>query len=190
MTANDSFIHGCHQRNPNCPKEVGGDFDFGASPALVRGKDGRDLLIIGQKSGVGYALDPDDGGNIVWQLRLDSGSELGGVEWGFAVDDTQVYFGNAAFLASEPGGVAAVQVATGELVWFTGPGPAVCDGCNSHMRAAVTAIPGVVFVGGSLAGICGVWRNGRPRCGLVVILPGNSSGPSTGKQYRLAPDTG
>ena len=147
MTANDSFIHGCHQRNANCPKEVGGDFDFGASPALVRGKDGRDLLIIGQKSGVGYALDPDDGGNIVWQLRLDSGSELGGVEWGFAVDDTQVYFGNAAFLASEPGGVAAVQVATGELVWFTGPGPAVCDGCNSHMRAAVTAIPGVVFVG-------------------------------------------
>ena len=33
------------------PDDDGPDFDFGASPALVTMTDGRDLLVIGQKSG-------------------------------------------------------------------------------------------------------------------------------------------
>ncbi|HJR68607.1 MAG TPA: PQQ-binding-like beta-propeller repeat protein, partial [Gammaproteobacteria bacterium] len=40
--------------NPNCPEEVGPDFDFSASPALITLANGRDALVVTQKSGVGY----------------------------------------------------------------------------------------------------------------------------------------
>ena len=40
LTPHDSYIIGCYgpeeQRHANCPTEVGGDFDLGASPTLVK----------------------------------------------------------------------------------------------------------------------------------------------------------
>ena len=45
---------------------------------------GRDLIVIGQKSGVGYALDPDKEGAVVWQYQAGQGGVLGGMEWGSA----------------------------------------------------------------------------------------------------------
>ena len=44
------------------PEDDGPDFNFGSAPALVTMTDGRDLLVIGQKSRVGYGLDPDRDG--------------------------------------------------------------------------------------------------------------------------------
>ncbi len=67
LTPDDAFILNCGGDNPNCPEEDGPDFDFGASPVLVTAADGRDLLVIGQKAGVGYALDPDRDGAVVWR---------------------------------------------------------------------------------------------------------------------------
>ena len=147
LTPDDAFILNCGGGNPNCPDDNGPDFDFGASPVLVTSSDGRDLLVIGQKAGVGYALDPDRDGAIVWRYQVGEGSELGGIEWGFAVDGEKAYFANSDYLTPEPGGLAAVRLRTGELVWYSEPHEPVCEMCSPALLAAVTAIPGVVFSG-------------------------------------------
>ena len=147
LTPGDAFVLNCAGANPNCPDDDGPDFDFGASPALVTMTDGRDLLVIGQKSGVGYGLDPDRDGAVVWRYRVGAGSALGGIEWGFAVDSDRAYFANSDYLTPEPGGLAAVRLRTGELVWYADPHEPVCEGCSPALLAAVTAIPGVVFSG-------------------------------------------
>ena len=54
LTPDDAFILNCGGGNPNCPDDNGPDFDFGASPVLVTSDGGRDLLVIGQKAGMGY----------------------------------------------------------------------------------------------------------------------------------------
>ena len=147
LTPDDAFILNCDGGNPNCPDDSGPDFDFGASPVLVTSSDGRDLLVIGQKAGVGYALDPDQDGAIVWRYQVGEGSELGGIEWGFAVDGEKAYFANSDYLTPEPGGLAAVRLRTGELVWYAEPHEPVCEMCSPALLAAVTTIPGVVFSG-------------------------------------------
>jgi len=53
---------------------------------------GRDVIVIGNKSGIGDAMDPDRQGEILWGYRAGKGSALGGIEWGAAIDDTQAYF--------------------------------------------------------------------------------------------------
>src|SRR5262249_39508797 len=59
----DVWALGCGPAaNPNCPQNVGPDFDFSASPALTTLANGRDLIVVPQKSGAGYALDPDKEG--------------------------------------------------------------------------------------------------------------------------------
>ena len=103
FTPGDAFILNCEGDNPNCPEEDGPDFDFGASPVLVTASDGRDLVVVGQKSGVGYALDPDRDGAVVWRYQVGAGSLLGGIEWGFAVDAEKAYFANSDYLTPEPG---------------------------------------------------------------------------------------
>lgn len=147
LTPGDAFVLNCAGANPNCPDDEGPDFDFGSSPALVTLTDGRELLVAGQKSGVGYGLDPDRAGAVVWRYRVGAGSALGGIEWGFAVDGGKAYFANSDYLTPEPGGLAAVRLRTGELVWYAEPHEPVCEGCSPALLAAVTAIPGVVFSG-------------------------------------------
>ncbi len=165
-TAGDISIGGCrdrHTRKPNCPDEVGPDLDFASSPMLVTLPSGRDLLIAGQKSGIAWALDPDDEGKVVWQYRAGKGGPFGGIQWGTATD------GEHAFLpiaddhaqlysrpedkrqaAQAPGGLHAVRLDTGERAWHAPPPPLKCasgPGCGPAQSAAVTAIPGVVFSG-------------------------------------------
>ena len=147
LTPDDAFILNCRGDNPNCPEDDGPDFDFGASPVLVTMTDGRDLVVIGQKAGVGYGLDPDRDGAVVWRYQVGAGSALGGIEWGFAVDPEKAYFANSDYLTPEPGGLAAVRLRTGELVWFAEPHEPVCEGCSPALLAAITAIPGAVFSG-------------------------------------------
>ncbi|HVS23158.1 MAG TPA: PQQ-binding-like beta-propeller repeat protein [Gammaproteobacteria bacterium] len=135
--------------NPNCPKDVGPDFDFSASPALVTKRDGSDVLVATQKSGVGYALNPDRRGKVIWQYRWGKGSPVGGV-WGATSDGERAYFAVADQLTPAPGGVHAVDLATGQRVWYAPPEPPVCasgPGCSAAQSAALTSIPGVVFAG-------------------------------------------
>jgi polyvinyl alcohol dehydrogenase (cytochrome) len=174
MTVGDAYTVACGGADrTNCPEAKGPDLDFGSSPILVKLPDGRRLLIAGQKSGMVHAIDPDRQGAIVWQRRVGRGGSLGGVQWGSAVDQDNVYvavsdigvraaaegtagarkapFGGRSFVL-EPGiggGINALKLATGEVVWHT-PHPGCGDvlGCSPAQSAAVTAIPGVVFSGG------------------------------------------
>jgi polyvinyl alcohol dehydrogenase (cytochrome) len=60
VTARDAYVSACRLTDKtNCPEANGPDVDFGSPPMLVRTAAGRDLIVIGQKSGVGYAMDPD-----------------------------------------------------------------------------------------------------------------------------------
>ena len=152
LMANDSWTLGCRATNadnPNCPAALGPDFDFSASPALAA-IDGRDLLVLPQKSGMTYALDPDKQGALVWQHRIGQGSGRGG-QWGGAVDDRYAYFGVGDSTTNAPGGMVAVNVATGTRAWHTQPEKALCGApgrdCNAAQGAAVTAIPGAVLSG-------------------------------------------
>src|SRR5262249_27152156 len=59
-TPGDIYVTNCGRgANPNCPETNGPDLDFGSAPILATVSGGRDLIVIGQKSGVGWAFDPD-----------------------------------------------------------------------------------------------------------------------------------
>ncbi len=149
----DIFVGGCGPSAPSyprCPEQLGPDFDFGNSPILTGLRDGRDLIVIGQKSGIGWALDPEQRGAVVWQYRAGKGALYGGMEWGSAVDQDHAYFPVADFPSQEPGGLHAVRLETGQPVWYTPPPKPVCAGgrgCDAAQLAAITVIPGVVFSG-------------------------------------------
>jgi polyvinyl alcohol dehydrogenase (cytochrome) len=150
-TPSDIYVTGCgRSANPNCPDTNGPDVDFGSAPILATLADGRDLIVIGQKSGIGWAFDPDKHGDVVWQYRAGEGGALGGIEWGSAVDGTHAYFAVSDITRPKPGGLHAVTLATGERVWMAAPPAAKCGsgrGCNAAQSAALTVIPGVVFSG-------------------------------------------
>jgi polyvinyl alcohol dehydrogenase (cytochrome) len=147
LTPNDNWTLGCRPKNPdnpNCPDTLGPDYDFSASPSLVTA-GGRDLLVLPQKSGLVYALDPDTEGAVLWRLQIGPGSGRGG-QWGGAVDERRAYFG-----ISGVGGIVAVDLRTGERAWQRPPEPPLCGvpgrDCSVAQGAAVTVVPGAVLSG-------------------------------------------
>jgi polyvinyl alcohol dehydrogenase (cytochrome) len=150
-TAKDDFTMACGQSGKaNCPEDKGPDFDFGTSPALRSIGGGKQLLVIGQKSGILWALDPDDKGKVVWQTRIGLGGALGGIEWGHAVDEKNAYAAVSDRFKG-PGSLSAVDLKTGEKIW-TKPTPDTgckqgTPGCQTSMSAAISVIPGIVFAG-------------------------------------------
>src|SRR5439155_22579351 len=154
LMPNDRWNIGCVAPDKsNCPPHPGDDFDFGAPPILRSLADGTRLLIVGQKSGIIHALDPDHEGKIVWQTRIAQGSPLGGVEWGGGADDNLVYYPRSDWQDSKydaGGGLFALRIATGEKVWYAPPvkpaaSCATSPGCSAAQMAPVTVIPGAVF---------------------------------------------
>jgi polyvinyl alcohol dehydrogenase (cytochrome) len=162
MTAHDAYNLACPSSDKtNCPEANGPDFDFGSSPILVDLPNGRRALIAGQKSAIVYALDPDRGGQLLWQARVGRGGTLGGIQWGPAADTENVYAavsditrtlgpGGLELNPQIGGGISAVRLASGEIVWHAPP-PGCGDRrpCSPAQSAAVTVIPGVVFSGSS-----------------------------------------
>jgi polyvinyl alcohol dehydrogenase (cytochrome) len=151
-TVGDSWTGGCPQKNdgtnPACPETLGPDFDFSASPTLVT-VNGRDRLVLPQKSGMAYALDPDNEGAIVWQTRFGRGSGFGG-QWGASSDGAMVYIGVGDMQSPTPGGLKAIRMADGSIVWSAPPQPLLCRGgrgCNAGQGSATTLIPGAVLSG-------------------------------------------
>jgi polyvinyl alcohol dehydrogenase (cytochrome) len=148
----DVFISGCRApgANPNCADQSGPDYDFGNSPILARLPHGRRAIVIGQKSGMGWALDPDRRGEVIWQYRAGVGGALGGIEWGSAVDAEQAYFAVSDIFTPAPGGLHAVNLQNGQRVWYSPPVPPSCAAgprCNAAQAAAISVIPGIVFSG-------------------------------------------
>ena len=155
VTAHDNFLVGCRQPGVgNCPDPVGPDVDFGSSPILRTLPNGKQVILAGQKSGVVSALDPDNNGKILWQASVGFGGPLGGIEWGPAADQSQMYV--AVSDVAMPNdkrkpGLTAIKITTGETVWSI-PSPAPKCGwgtsrCVNAQSAAVSVIPGVVFSG-------------------------------------------
>jgi len=156
-TANDSFVTSCLSAGTNCPESDGPDHDFGQSPILVSMRSGQRVLVVGQKSGVVHALDPDQEGKILWQTRVGKGGPLGGIMWGSAADQDHVYVANSdvrfnpdrTLDPNAGGGLFALDLATGKSSLQVPP--VSCGSrsrCSPALSAAVTVIPGVVFSGG------------------------------------------
>jgi polyvinyl alcohol dehydrogenase (cytochrome) len=152
LLADDNYIIGCPAA-ANCPEVLGPDFALGASPVLHTLESGKKLLLAGQKSGHIYALDPDDNGRIVWEHRLSPGSALGGVEFGHAADNDNVYVGISDVVTRNGArpGMTAIRISDGEILWHT-PSPQMpCRWqnryCHGAISQAVTVVPGAVFAG-------------------------------------------
>ncbi len=153
----DVWIGGCSTDKPNvnCPGQIGPDYDFSASPVLTHGKSGRELLVIPQKSGLVYALDPAMQGALLWQYRAGNGSALGGV-WGAAVAEGTAFVPVGGYRLAEPGGIHGIDIDSGKRLWFTPAQPILCAagaGCGAAQSAAVTAVPGAVFSGSQDGGM-------------------------------------
>jgi polyvinyl alcohol dehydrogenase (cytochrome) len=154
VTENDIWNGSCRLPNREaaaCPDKDAPDFDFTGSPLLVDVGSGRQLIVVGNKSGVIFGFDPDDHGRILWQRRVANGGSGGGVFWGSATDGVNIYAANADFSAADPGaggGMNSVELGTGRLVWSV-PGARCAnkDPCKPSQVAAVTLIPGAAFSG-------------------------------------------
>lgn len=152
LFADDVFVSGCRltSENPNCAAQPGPDYDIGNSPILATLPQGRRAIVVGQKSGMAWALDPAKRGAVIWQYRAGAGGALGGIEWGSAVDAERAYFAVSDILSPTPGGLHAVSLQSGERVWYAPPQPPKCSAaprCNAAQAAAISVIPGVVFSG-------------------------------------------
>jgi polyvinyl alcohol dehydrogenase (cytochrome) len=152
VTPNDAYLVRCKPGVGNCPDEMGPDHDFGNSPILRTLPGGRRVLSLGQKSGMVFGMAPDDNGKVLWQMRAGKGGELGGIEWGSAADERNIYVpvSDVLLAPAEAGGLFAFDLATGKQVWHT-PAPALnCTGgpaCTGAQSAAISVMPGVVFSG-------------------------------------------
>jgi polyvinyl alcohol dehydrogenase (cytochrome) len=126
----------------NCPNPTGPDWDFSAPPALATTVDGRDVIIAPQKQGLVWALNPDNGA-VLW--KQDVAREIAGGRgetlFGGAVDNHKAYFGLVS------GGHLALDLKTGEEVWYA---PITRPAGRENKRGivgAVTLIPGVLLSG-------------------------------------------
>ncbi len=152
LSGDDVWNYSCSMPDKaSCPEKPGGDTDVGTSPILKTLASGRDIIVVGQKSGVVHALDPDKRGEIVWQNRIGKGSALGGVLWGLAADNNVVYAPLSDVLVpGGGGGLFALRIATGDKVWYAPPADPACkgkNGCSPAQMAPPTLIDGAVFSG-------------------------------------------
>jgi len=130
---------------------------FMASPVLRTLAAGNDVILAGQKSGVLYGLDPDHGGEILWQTRAGNDAAAptaGGIGWGLAADYKNAYVAVSGLLAQPAnisGSLTAIDIKTGTPRWRTaGPQPACSLGdaqCSHAQSQAVTVMPGAAFSG-------------------------------------------
>ncbi len=157
LSAGDQWVMNCQATNPDnpaCPATLGPDFDFSATPILAQ-VGTRQLIVLPQKSGIAYAIDPDRKGELVWKTTFGQPSGLGG-QWGGAVDGVNFYTGTNGF-QSTPGGFTALRLTDGSIAWQQPPQPLLCpptqQGCGAGQGSAATAIPGAVLSGGLDGGL-------------------------------------
>jgi polyvinyl alcohol dehydrogenase (cytochrome) len=178
-TAKDIFNNACMgyyyggKHGPNCPNqqgvELGPDHDFGGPVMIVTLPNGKDILLAGQKSGVVWALDPDNNGKLVWSTRLSEGTPSGGIHWGMAYDGERLIVpindpDMSPFNPILKPALHALDPATGDIVW-TVPMKPSCEfsqeqsaaekaagkpqSCHRYhgISAPPTVVGDVVFVG-------------------------------------------
>jgi polyvinyl alcohol dehydrogenase (cytochrome) len=168
----DAFTISCvfNLQADNCPSPSGPDHDFGQAPMMFQvgnGKKKRDLIGAGQKSGMFWALNPDNG-DLVWSTKVGPGGHLGGAMWGSATDGERLYVtisnsqyqpwtlqGKGPFAGQvvTKGFWSALNPETGAILWQT-PDPndvtPAASKPSGGVMAPVTVANGVLY-GASLA---------------------------------------
>jgi polyvinyl alcohol dehydrogenase (cytochrome) len=151
-----------------CPRGwqgcVSREYDLTGSLLLYVLPSGQRRVLASSKSGEVFAFDPDAKGRLVWTRKTHQASGFSG-RWGLALDGTSLYVdsnvlipGRFAPADAVPGGIVAVDPATGEIRWSTPAPPAQCSwstpellkrpmDCNASQQAGLAAIPGAVFAG-------------------------------------------
>jgi len=125
--------------NYYCPPAEGNpDWDFSAGVMMTTLPNGKDLVIVGQKSGMVWAHDPDNGGALVWKSDISRGE----IDFGGAMDGENAYF------AMRGGAVTAIRLTDGLERWATYVPPQESMRAHRGLSAAVTAVPGVLFTAG------------------------------------------
>jgi polyvinyl alcohol dehydrogenase (cytochrome) len=161
LLANDAWNMACGSTDQtNCPENEGPDADFGQPPILVTLASGKRVLTLGQKSAMVYGLDPDDLGRVLWTRKIGRGGMIGGAEWGSAADDKNIYVplsdltfnrevirGRGGLSPDVGGGLFAIDVASGEVVWSAKPPRCGPENCSSAQASPASVIPGAVFSG-------------------------------------------
>jgi len=163
----DAWTVACFFAGPNCPDNAGPDYDFGQGPALfsINTPSGKkEVLGAGQKSGIYWLVNPDDGSEL-WHTQVGPGSTLGGLQWGSAVDEKQIYTavsnnyyiphlmtkGPGAGTTVAGGFFAALDPATGAVNWenagTTPPAFNAQPGQVASNTGMVTVANNVVFAG-------------------------------------------
>jgi polyvinyl alcohol dehydrogenase (cytochrome) len=129
---------------------------FMSSPVLRTLATGNQVLMAGQKSGVVYGLNPDHGGEVLWQTRaagpaaaasiagagttfgagaatgaavVAGAGSIGGVAWGSAADHRNLYVAVSGLLAqpaNPAGSLTALDMTTGALRWHTASPTPAC----------------------------------------------------------------
>src|SRR3984957_19695692 len=148
---------------------------FLSSPVLRSLATGNQILLAGQKSGVVYGLDPDHGGDVLWQTKIGAptagtagpgaagpavagapgvAGSPGGVAWGSAADHRNLYVAISGLLAqpaNAAGSLTALDMTTGAARWHTASPEPACGGaeriCSHGQAQAVTVMPGSAFSG-------------------------------------------
>jgi polyvinyl alcohol dehydrogenase (cytochrome) len=142
---------------------------FLSSPVLRTLATGNQILLAGQKSGVVYGLDPDHGGDVLWQTKIGAptagaagpgaagpavSGATGGVAWGLAADHRNLYVALSGLLAqpaNASGSLTALDITTGAARWhMPSPEPACAGGqrnCSHAQAQAVSVMPGSAFSG-------------------------------------------
>ena len=172
LSAYDSWVAACFFGGPNCPPRAGPDADFGKAPALKRDINmpggRRDVLLIGQKSGVVWNLNAEDG-EVNWGVKVGPGGTLGGISWGAAADDNRYIVGlinsyNECWEVTSPvtypcirgGGWSALNIIGGSIAWQT-PAPKTLtppgEDTDAYILGSKAAGPGGIvndlFIAGS-----------------------------------------
>jgi len=140
------------------------DWDIGCGANLFRATiDGvpHDIVGAGQKSGVYWAVDADTGA-VLWKTQVGPGGHLGGIHWGTATDGTRIYVGvndesgtaytlggkgAQAGMKTSVGSWAALEPATGDILWQTANPTMTAPVNGASVNGPVTIVNGVVFAG-------------------------------------------
>lgn len=153
-----SFLPEPDERSRICAERVTdcrNFFSMGTSVLIHPLPDGKDILVVGQKSGKVYGIDPNLGGKVLWSTQVSEGGDLGGVMYGLGADDKKIYVPISDVDSPEQrltGSLVALNPANGEVVWRTKAPQAACNwdksqNCIAGQVAAVTVVSDMVFAG-------------------------------------------
>jgi polyvinyl alcohol dehydrogenase (cytochrome) len=157
VQGHDPWVRACGAQPASvtwCPAESDGEkWDLGGSGPNVfqtgKGKHARDVVGLGEKSGVYILLDAETG-EFLWNTLVGPGGDQGGMEWGTAYDGDRIYVAitnhhhipyrlTPSGVTATGGSWAALDPDTGAILWQTGDPQGAWD------LAPLTVANGVVY---------------------------------------------